>query len=167
MHDRNTAPLEAWADALRTALLQVVRHVNRPEVDAQIIAEAGVQLDRALFPVLSRVGVDTPVSVVELGDALGKDHSTISRQVAKLESLGLVRRRPAPQDGRVRLLEPTARGAEMLARISQARRAMLIDRFEDWSPQDRDQLLTLLQRSVEDPRPLARSHASGHRDPGA
>ncbi|MDV9190149.1 MarR family winged helix-turn-helix transcriptional regulator, partial [Streptomyces sp. SR27] len=38
------------------------------------------------------------------------DKSTVSRQVAGLEKLGLVERRPAPDDHRVHVLHPTEAG---------------------------------------------------------
>ena len=43
-----------------------------------------------------------PIGVVELADRVGRDYTTVSRQVAKLESLGLVDRRGSAMDRRVR-----------------------------------------------------------------
>lgn len=48
------------------------------------------------------------------------DKSTISRQLAGLEKLGLVERRPAPDDQRVQVLHPTEAGTKMLASTQEA-----------------------------------------------
>ena len=40
---------------LREALLDLTGVLNRPQPDAALIALAGVDLDRALFPLLARV----------------------------------------------------------------------------------------------------------------
>lgn len=139
---------DAWADQLHASFLDIVGIINRPEPDAAVLAEAGVQLDRALFPLLSRLGLHAPISVVELGLVAGKDHSTVSRQVGKLEALGLVARTPVGGDQRVRLLAPTAEGEVMLEKLRIARRAVIARWFNDWNEDDKAQLLNLLQRML-------------------
>ena len=129
--------------------MDMVGIINRPEPDAAVLAEAGVQLDRALFPLLSRLGLHAPISVVELGLVAGKDHSTVSRQVAKLEALGLVARTPAGGDQRVRLLAPTAKGEAMLEKLRIARRVLVARWFSDWNQDDKARLLDLLQRTLK------------------
>ena len=87
---------------LREALLDLTGILNRPQPDAALIEAAGVDLDRALFPLLARVERRGPLGIVELAELAGRDYTTVSRQIAKLESLGLVARCPSPEDGRVR-----------------------------------------------------------------
>src|ERR1700758_1797763 len=96
-----------WSDEVHAVLLQIHGYMNRPDIDQAFLARAGVKLDRALFPLLTRIGLAHPISVVELASLVGRDHSVVSRQVAKLVGLGLVDRRPAKGDQRVRLLEPS------------------------------------------------------------
>lgn len=141
---------DAWADQLHASFLDIVGIINRPEPDAALLAEAGIRLDRALFPLLSRLGLHAPISVVELGLLAGKDHSTVSRQVGKLESLGLVTRTPVGDDQRVRLLAPTAEGEAILEKIRIARRAIVARWFSDWNEGDKVQLLNLLQRMLKE-----------------
>jgi DNA-binding MarR family transcriptional regulator len=87
---------------LHDALISIVGVMNRPQRDAQMVKEAGISLDRALFPLL--VGVERlgPIGVVELADRVGRDYTTVSRQVAKLESLELIQRQGSATDGRKR-----------------------------------------------------------------
>lgn len=55
-----------------------------------------VPLDRALFPLLAGIGKFGLIGVVELADRAGRDHTTGSRQVARLEKLDLVQRQETP-----------------------------------------------------------------------
>ena len=68
--------------------------MNEPQRDDTLLKEAGVSLDRALFPLLVGIERYGPIGVVDLADKAGRDHTTISRQVTKLESLGLIERQP-------------------------------------------------------------------------
>ncbi|MFI8517493.1 MarR family winged helix-turn-helix transcriptional regulator [Streptomyces sp. NPDC085481] len=64
------------------------------------------------------------------------DKSTVSRQVAGLEKLGLVERRPDPDDHRVQVLHPTRAGSELLASTQASRLAAYEERLRDWSADD-------------------------------
>jgi DNA-binding MarR family transcriptional regulator len=139
-----------FSDALHAAFMDLVGLLNRPEPDEVMLALAGVQLDRALFPLLSRIGLKAPISVVELGKVSGKDHSTVSRQVARLEELGLVERVPSPTDQRVRLLAPSAKGAEMVGKLRIARRKAIGQWTRDWDRADRQKFLETLQMIVRE-----------------
>ncbi|MDX6888846.1 MarR family winged helix-turn-helix transcriptional regulator, partial [Klebsiella pneumoniae] len=66
------------------ARLDIISVMNQPLRDEQILQEAGVQLDQMLFPLLVAVGRHGPGGVVELAEQLGRDYTTVSRQVKKL-----------------------------------------------------------------------------------
>lgn len=138
-----------WTDELHAILLEVTGVMNRPDVDARFLARTGVKLDRALFPLLTRIGAAGPIGAVDLAALVGRDHSTVSRQLAKLEELGLVERNPSVSDGRVRLLEPSAAGKRMLADFARTRRKLLEEHFKDWSAQERTQLIQLLKKMAK------------------
>ncbi|MFI9383050.1 MarR family winged helix-turn-helix transcriptional regulator [Kutzneria sp. NPDC052558] len=53
--------------------------------------------------------------VSDLAEHRVVDTSVVSRQIAQLQKVGLVNRRPSPSDGRVALISPTERGVEVLA----------------------------------------------------
>jgi DNA-binding MarR family transcriptional regulator len=57
-----------------------------------------------------------PTSMGELAAVLGIDRPNATVLVADLESLGLVRRRPHPTDGRAKVVEATRKGKEMARR---------------------------------------------------
>lgn len=137
------------SDALAAALLDLVGLLNSPRQDDILLREAGVSIDRALFPLLVRIGVAGSLSVAELADQVGRDHSTVSRQMAKLEALGLVTRRQGAHDQRVREAVITADGRHAVRAITAARRRLLGKLLVDWSQEDR-QALARLNRKLAD-----------------
>ncbi|MEU0721704.1 MarR family transcriptional regulator [Streptomyces lavendulocolor] len=74
------------------------------------------------------------------------DKSTVSRQVATLEKLGLVERRPDPADHRVQVLHPTEAGTRVLSSTQASRRAAYQERLADWSTEDLDRFAAYLIR---------------------
>src|SRR5271168_1374537 len=98
---------------LHAAVLDIVALINRPQRDEVLIKAAGIPLDRALFPLLVSVERFGPIGVVDLADRVGRDYTTVSRQIAKLESLGLVERRGSDADRRVREAIVSPKGKAM------------------------------------------------------
>ena len=80
-HPRGADP----GDPLRDARAQPLG-ADAGRDDDVLLAEAGVSLDRALFPLVARLGALGPMGVVELGEQAGRDHTTISRQLTALEA---------------------------------------------------------------------------------
>src|ERR1700748_1459749 len=117
---------------LREALLDINGILNRPQPDAALIALAGVDLDRALFPLLVRVARRGPLRIVELADLVGRDYTTVSRQVAKLESLGLVGRQVNTQDARIKEAVITERGLVTTRALDGAREKLFGGVLADW-----------------------------------
>ena len=137
---------------IHEALLDIVSLLNEPQRDEALIAEAGISLDRALFPLLVRVGKRGPIGVVELADMAGRDHTTVSRQVARLESLGLVARKADAADKRVRAVAITKKGLVMTRALDKAREKIAAPVLADWSEADRKTLIRLLRRLVDGAR---------------
>ncbi len=138
-----------WTDQLHRSLIAIADLVNRHDVDARIIAAAGVKLDRALFPLLARVAMSPDINVAELANVVGRDHSTVSRQIVRLEQLELVVRTVDADDSRARRLTLSEQGKAMMARIEPIRRQWIRDHFRDWAKSDRDRLVQLLQEMVK------------------
>ncbi len=134
---------------LHGSVVDVVAAMNGPQRDEMLIREAGVSLDRALFPLLVGIGRRGPVGVVELADGVGRDYTTVSRQVAKLESLGLVERREGTADRRVREAALTPKGKAMAKLIDAARDRILRAMFADWEMDDVETLARLLRRFAD------------------
>jgi DNA-binding MarR family transcriptional regulator len=135
---------------LHGALVDLVGVINRPQADMILLREAGLALDRALFPLLVVIERRGPIGVGELADRAGRDYTTVSRQVAKLESLGLVVRRTSPADRRVNEAVVTDKGRAMTDAIDAARERLAASILAAWSEQDLDDLTRLLRRFADD-----------------
>lgn len=134
---------------LHGALMDIVSVMNRPQRDEQMVREAGIALDRALFPLLVGIERVGPIGIVELADRAGRDYTTVSRQVAKLDSLGLVERRASDADARVRLASITPKGKAMTDALDAARDKMARAVFASWDKEDFDNLVRLMRRLAD------------------
>lgn len=134
---------------LHGAMIAIVSAMNRPQRDEALMAEAGIALDRALFPLL--VGIERlgPIGIVEIAERIGRDYTTVSRQVGKLESLGLVERQASATDGRVRMAVVTAKGKAMTDRLDRARERIAQDIFGTWEPGEFDDLVRLIRKFAD------------------
>jgi DNA-binding MarR family transcriptional regulator len=131
-------------------LIDIVSVMNRPQRDEMMVREAGISVDRALFPLL--VGIERlgPIGIVELADRVGRDYTTVSRQVAKLESLDLVERQAGAADRRVREAIVTPKGKTMTDAVDAARERMGRAIFAKWEERDVEELIRLMRKFADD-----------------
>lgn len=134
---------------LHDALISIMITMNTPQRDAELIEAAGIKLDRALFPLLVGVERRGPIGVVELADGVGRDYTTVSRQVAKLESLGLIERQASALDARVRLATVTPAGKAMTEALDAARERKARAIFATWAPHEVEQLVALMPKFAQ------------------
>ena len=59
----HNARMSDWPDEIHAVLLRLNGYMNRPDLDQTFLARAGVKLDRALFPLLTRIGHSHPIGV--------------------------------------------------------------------------------------------------------
>lgn len=148
--DPRTRRTKAKARQLHAAMIDLVALMNLPQRDDVLLKEAGLSLDRALFPLLSGIERFGPIGVVDLAARGGRDHTTVSRQVAKLVSLGLVERRPGEADARVHEASLTKKGRRMTAALDAARMRLAAPVFGKWSEKDFNNFVRLMRRFVDD-----------------
>jgi DNA-binding MarR family transcriptional regulator len=135
---------------LHRSLIDLIGMMNRPQRDTALIREAGIVLDRALFPLLVGIERKGPIGVGELADGVGRDYTTVSRQVAKLESLRLIARRASKGDKRVNEATITANGRAMTDALDAARERIATTVLASWSKQDLQHLARLMRRFADD-----------------
>jgi DNA-binding MarR family transcriptional regulator len=135
--------------SLHASLLEIATVMNRPERDEELLALAGLTLERALFPLLVFVERKGPIGVVDLAARVGRDYTTVSRQVARLEELGLVERRAGSADKRVRQAIITPQGKMATDALDAARETLALGLFHDWSRDDFDELVRLMGKFAE------------------
>jgi DNA-binding MarR family transcriptional regulator len=103
-------------------------------------------LDKAeylLLRVLEQMG---PSDIRTLASAVGLDPSTAGRQVAGMQSRGLVDRAPAEGDRRRSIIAPTEEGHRRMELTRTRRRDESADMLAEWSAADLRTLADLLTR---------------------
>jgi len=85
-----------------------------------------------------------PLGLAELAEIEGLNATMLSRIVGKLDSEGLLRRRPNPADQRAALVEGTARGREVSLRIRARRTEAVTKILAGLSPEVATTLLAAL-----------------------
>jgi len=144
------AHISAQLRDLHGSLVEIVGVMNRPQRDEAMVREAGISRDRALFPLLVQGERLRPIGGPEPADRVGRDYTTVSRQVAKLESLGLVLRQASAGDRRVRESVITEKGKAMTDRVDDARERIGVSIFSTWDEGDFDNLVRLMRKFAED-----------------
>jgi MarR family transcriptional regulator, organic hydroperoxide resistance regulator len=89
-----------------------------------------------------------PVPMSELAEALHCDNSNVTGIVDRLEDRGLVERRSASHDRRVKMLAVTARGAEVRERLAE-RLQEAPEPLARLSPEDQRALRDIMRRALE------------------
>jgi DNA-binding MarR family transcriptional regulator len=115
---------------------------------AQKVSLRGGQFDhpieRAAYAILGRLedaGAQRPGALAE---HFYLDASTISRQIAALQTGGLIERVPDEIDGRASLLRLTDHGQNVLRATRAERRRVVRVLLSTWEPESLDQFATLL-----------------------
>lgn len=137
-------------DDLHDTLLAIVSAFNRPQRDEIMIKDSGISLDRALFPLLVLIGRFGPIGVGELADRVGRDYTTVSRQVAKLEQIGLTQRQKNEKDKRINEAVITHEGKVMTDKIDQTRARIYDGIFQNWPNDESAELERLLKKFMND-----------------
>jgi DNA-binding MarR family transcriptional regulator len=77
---------------------------------------------------------------------VGLDATTVTRQVATMERRGLLSRQSDPNDGRVNLIELSAKGRRTMDAVQRARRERVRELFTGWPRRDQLEFGQLLGR---------------------
>lgn len=115
-------------------------------LSSDIAREVHPELDGMAYVLLRTVAEAGQLRASELAAVYGVDKSSISRQVRRLEDLGLLRRSSDTEDARALLLVLTEEGAGRLEHARRARTARLGGRLADWEPGEVAALAGLLRR---------------------
>jgi len=103
------------------------------------------ELSPAQCHVLHLMEPDQPIPMGRLAEALACDASNVTGLVDRLESRGLVRRRPSSGDRRVKVLELTSAGARLRSIVLE-RMIEPPDSLNRLSPDEKRALVKILKR---------------------
>lgn len=98
------------------------------------------ELEPAAYGLLTILVHEGSMRLTDLAACIGVGKPSVSRQVAFLESIGLVRKEADPLDGRSQTILLTERGAERMRAVHSARKDAFRSQLQHWS---RAQLLDL------------------------
>lgn len=90
-----------------------------------------------------------PMRSRELAESLNADPSTVSRYVAQLVDMGMVRREADPDDGRATVLVITEAGRRRVEAMREIRRTAMNDAMTDFTDDELRDLVSLLGRFVD------------------
>ncbi|QSR32772.1 MarR family transcriptional regulator [Nocardioides sp. S5] len=124
-------------DDLRSIEAEVgtlIRRVKR--VMGERAREVHPELHPMTYFMLTHLATHGPLRGADLADAFGMDKGGVSRQVQSLVDLGLVERKPAPEDRRAILLDATDDGRERLDAMSRSRRDRFDGRLAEWTDEE-------------------------------
>jgi DNA-binding MarR family transcriptional regulator len=93
-------------------------------------------LERSAYLLLSRLSIEGPMSIGQLGEAFGLNGSTLNRQTSALLRAGLVERIPDPEGGLARKFRITAKGRQRFDDDRAVKVGGLADVMQDWAPED-------------------------------
>lgn len=142
----STLGTSTWPAELTRTLRSVGRMTHSIRLYDAMGARAGLHIRPYLYSVLARIRDLQPVRISDVADRMDYDRSTVSRHVAELVNLGCVARHPEPTDGRVVILQLTETGERAVEQVVQAWMGFLTEITGDWSPEDRELFVELLQR---------------------
>jgi DNA-binding MarR family transcriptional regulator len=146
----NVQPGPARAEPPRCLSRRIGFLLARGHIDC--VAMAGEVLEPGLtgkhFGCMATIANEGPLSQQTLGDRLRVDRTTIVALVDELERRGLVARRRNPEDRRAYALEATGEGRRWVKRTSAALARAESALLEGLEPDEREELIRLLQKLI-------------------
>lgn len=132
------------AGALAWELMYQVFKSSKPYMES--VASAFDLSPQQVFA-LKQLSIDRPMTMSELASSLGCDASNVTSLVDKLESRGLVERRIADRDRRVKALLVTGTGHELKERIAE-RMQVPPPAIANLSPADQETICEIMSRAL-------------------
>ncbi|MEU9706147.1 MarR family winged helix-turn-helix transcriptional regulator [Streptomyces sp. NPDC047981] len=133
-------PREASLDTIQRELTAFARRARAAA------ARLHPELPLVSYTLLAHIDDQQGCRATDLAAHYLLDKSTVSRQIGGLERLGLVERRPDPDDHRVQVLHPTEAGSRVLAATQASRHAAYQERLKDWPADDLARFASYLLR---------------------
>jgi DNA-binding MarR family transcriptional regulator len=106
-------------------------------------------LERAHYLLIRLIVQEGPQAIGQVARRLFLDDSTVTRQVAAMERLGLARKVSDPADGRSAVVHVTALGFRRAEAMRRERLRRLGRLFGGWEPAERQTAATVLRRLNE------------------
>ncbi|WLQ05438.1 MarR family winged helix-turn-helix transcriptional regulator [Arthrobacter oryzae] len=120
-------------DALRTVEHQISLFWRRGRsISQQLSRQVHPDMEPAAYGLLTVIRREGPIRLTELASCIGVGKPSVSRQIAFLESIGLVSKEADPLDGRAQTIRLTPKGEEKMHQVQDARREVFRERLGEW-----------------------------------
>ncbi len=151
---------------LLSALTLTLRTGERWHRSGAIAQQSGINLERALHPILFALDDANSIRVTDLAAMLGVSSPTASRHITTLVRRGLVNTVANHLDSRVTLVELTDQGREVLNEVRESWRQVLAEAIHGWSQHERTIFLRGFATFAESWSDLVDRELSGSRTIG-
>jgi DNA-binding MarR family transcriptional regulator len=123
--------------ALRTVENQISLFWRRGRsLSQQLSRQVHPDMEPAAYGLLTVIRREGPIRLTELATCIGVGKPSVSRQIAFLESIGLVSKEADPLDGRAQTIRLTPKGEEKMHQVQDARREVFRERLGEWPVED-------------------------------
>jgi DNA-binding MarR family transcriptional regulator len=147
----DVAGREQAIEELESALQSLGRSMRRSRLHEFVLADAGVDVDRAGMAVLYVLYAQaSSLRLTEIAGELHIEAPAVTRKAQQLERTGLIARSQDPQDGRATRFTLTASGRRTIKRILAARRRWLTTMLADWPAAEQIEFARMLRRFTDD-----------------
>jgi DNA-binding MarR family transcriptional regulator len=132
-------------DAADTALQNVEHQISlfwrrARAISNQLSREVHPDMEPAAYGLLTVIRREGPIRLTDLAMNIGVGKPSVSRQIAFLESLGLVSKEADPMDRRAQSIQLTPKGEEKMHQVQDARRQVFQERLREWPVEDLQEL---------------------------
>ena len=144
-------------DKLEVAMTAFLRTIKKPEYWEQFKQRAEISIDRPAATIL-KILSEHDCQFQELVQLLGIEAPAVSRKVHQLEDQGLIIRQPTT-DRRVHKLRLSKQAVNITARLTMAKRSFLSEVLSNWTSQEKQQLVILLDKLALDMATVLKTQA--------
>ena len=109
-------------------------------ISNQLSRQVHPDMEPAAYGLLTVIRREGPIRLTDLAMNIGVGKPSVSRQIAFLESLGLVAKEADPLDGRAQSIQLTAKGEEKMHQVQDARRQVFRERLGEWPVEELEEL---------------------------
>ncbi|WP_426302872.1 MarR family winged helix-turn-helix transcriptional regulator [Arthrobacter sp. R-11] len=145
------APEPVDGDGVDNALQQVEHQLSifwrrARSLSHQLSRQVHPDMEPAAYGLLSIIRKEGPMRLTELASCIGVGKPSVSRQIAFLESIGMVYKEADPQDGRAQTIRLTPKGEEKMHQVQDARRQVFRERLGEWPLEEIRTLAEYMER---------------------
>lgn len=134
-------------DALRTVEHQISLFWRRGRsISQQLSRQVHPDMEPAAYGLLTVIRREGPIRLTELASCIGVGKPSVSRQIAFLESIGLVSKEADPLDGRAQTIRLTPKGEEKMHQVQDARREVFRERLGEWPVEELQSLAAYMAK---------------------